>query len=409
MPYKRLILHKNKALKYTTLILFFILSLINYSCGKSSNVHQDDDVFPDVSVSDISIERTDKVATGFFYISLNTSIDREVTCDYTFKDGTAQAGRDYTQKSGKLAIPANQRNATIEVNINPSYLREPNLVFQIELSNGSNCILKKSVGICTIITENGNKLSTSQDGYTTPSMYPGKKLVWSDEFSSTSLDITSWNQEIGNGVGGWGNNELQYYTNSSKNTFVSDGNLVIEARKESIDGFQYTSGRMTTKAKREFAFGRIDIRAKLPKGKGIWPALWMLGSNISTIGWPSCGEIDIMELIGSIPNETNGTLHWKGVAGHEYKGDSSRLPSGDFSQQFHVFSLVWEQNSIAWLLDDVEFYRMTSNDFGNAVYPFNAPQFFIFNVAVGGNWPCFPDDNTQFPQRMFVDYVRVFQ
>jgi beta-glucanase (GH16 family) len=145
-------------------------------------------------------------------------------------------------------------------------------------------------------------------------------------------------------------------------------------------------------------------------GKGIWPALWMLGANINTVSWPACGEIDIMELIGTFPGRTYGTMHWKNTSGtNSNKGSEFNLASGNFSDKFHVFSIIWEQDMIKWLVDDQLFLTTTRSDVGAANYPFNAPEFLLFNVAVGGNWPGPPDANTQFPQRMFVDYVRVFQ
>jgi beta-glucanase (GH16 family) len=164
---------------------------------------------------------------------------------------------------------------------------------------------------------------------------------------------------------------------------------------------------MTTQDKKFFKFGRIDIRAKLPVGKGIWPALWMLGTNINSVGWPACGEIDIMELIGTYPERVTGTMHWSGTS--QSKGLNYSLSTGDFSQQFHAFSIIWTQDNIQWFVDDQLYLSASSADVGVAAYPFNADEFFIFNVAVGGNWPGSPDNSTLFPQRMFVDYVRVFQ
>ena len=196
----------------------------------------------------------------------------------------------------------------------------------------------------------------------------------------------------------------------SKNTFISNGNLIIEARKETIGGFNYSSCRMTTQDKKFFRFGRIDIRAKLPVGNGIWPALWMLGTNISEAGWPACGEIDIMELIGKTPATVYGTLHWSNSAGtHTSKGANYALTSGDFSKKFHVFSIIWVQDNIQVLVDDQKYLEVPATNLGVTINPFNLNQFFIFNVAVGGNWPGSPDNTTEFPQRMFVDYVRVFQ
>ena len=166
---------------------------------------------------------------------------------------------------------------------------------------------------------------------------------------------------------------------------------------------------MTTQNKKTFKFGRIDIRAKLPVSKGMWPALWMLGANINSAGWPACGETDIMELVGAYPSRVSATLHWKDGAGaHSSKGANYSSANGDFSQQFHVFSVVWAKDIMKFYVDDNLYLTVNATDAG-ATYPFNADQFFIFNVAVGGDCPGPPDASTQFPQRMFVDYVRVFQ
>lgn len=250
------------------------------------------------------------------------------------------------------------------------------------------------------------KLIVDDTGYSTPLSYPNYSLVWSDEFNGQAIKSTNWTFEIGNS--GWGNNELENYTERIENAFVSHGNLIIEARAEVFGGSNYTSARMITRAKKSFKYGRIDIRAKLPTGQGIWPALWMLGSNIGTVGWPACGEIDIMELIGKSPNKVYGTLHWgASVASHQSSGNNYTLSSGIFNDQFHVFSMVWDANQIQLFVDDNPAY-FTKNINDNAL-PFNNDFFFIFNVAVGGDWPGSPDGTTQFPQRMIVDYVRVFQ
>ncbi len=385
--------------------LFFFLS-----CGDNDNGMPDVTItLPEISVGDISIERTSVDEMGSFYITLNKTYTEDVSVQYEFVDGTAQKGKDYSADGGTLIIPANNLSKSIEIKIFGNKVREENRQFTIVLKNPSKCTLKKSIGIFTIVAENGTELSTSDIGYFSTSTYPNKQLIWSDEFDGNTLNDNFWNYEIGNGVGGWGNNELEYYTNNTKNIFISNGNLIIEARKEQILGYPYSSARITTKNKKEFTFGRIDIRAKLPKGKGVWPALWMLGANISSVGWPTCGEIDIMELIGSSPSEIHGTLHWKGIDGHTSKGQNYFLQLGDFSQEFHVFSLEWKEDTLTWMIDGKSYLTISKSEFGAAVYPFNADQFVIFNVAVGGNWPGSPDESTTFPQRMFVDYIRVFQ
>ena len=222
-----------------------------------------------------------------------------------------------------------------------------------------------------------------------------------------SLDLSAWTFETGNG--GWGNNELEYYTDRSENASLQDGKLVIHALKESFGGASYTSARIKTQGKKEFTFGRIDIRAILPKGKGVWPALWMLGGNINTVGWPASGEMDIMELLGHEPTRVYGTLHYGSLSNHGQRGDNYVLTTGSFSDQFHVFSVEWKQDQVSFYIDNNLYQTITKTDIGDYPYPFNAPFFFIFNVAVGGNWPGNPDATTYLPQWMIVDYVRVYQ
>jgi beta-glucanase (GH16 family) len=393
-------------LSRSVIYITFSLAMLNvFSCSKGS------DPLPELSIQGVSQERKTTESTMKFRLTLSKPALNAVSVDYVLIDGTASSPADYMAASGTVSIPENQTQATIDVLINadPLNKRLPNLEFTVSLSNPKSCTIATSSAKGTIITEDGTYLVTDNSGYTTPLVYPGYSLVWSDEFSGTSLDASVWNQEIGNGSGGWGNNELEYYTNSPKNTFVSNGNLIIEARKETFDRFNYTSGRMTTQEKKLFKSGRIDIRAKLPVGKGIWPALWMLGANITSAGWPACGEIDIMELVGTAPSTVYGTLHWSTGGSHSSKGANYSLLTGDYSKQFHVFSIVWKQTGIAWYVDDQKFLEISAADVAADIYPFNSDQFFIFNVAVGGNWPGSPDNTTEFPERMFVDYIRVFQ
>lgn len=246
------------------------------------------------------------------------------------------------------------------------------------------------------------------DGYITPISYEGMSLIWNDEFNGASLNETDWNYEIGTGSNGWGNNELQYYRR--ENTSVANGFLTIEARRENFSGNAYTSSRLTTQGKVDFRYGRIDIRALLPEGQGIWPALWMLGDNFSTVGWPACGEIDIMEMVGGgdgRDDTVHGTIHWDNNGSKADTGGSTRLSSGIFNDRFHVFTLQWDAEKIQWYMDDRLFYSVDTTP--EALSEFRNEFFFIFNVAVGGNWPGSPDASTSFPQKMVVDYVRVFQ
>lgn len=244
-------------------------------------------------------------------------------------------------------------------------------------------------------------------GYSTPESYNGYTLVWQDEFDGDALNTSNWSFETGTGTSGWGNNELQYYR--EENTSVGNGVLTIEARNESFGGSNYTSSRITTQGKQEFKYGRIDIRAALPYGQGLWPALWMLGDNFSTIGWPECGEIDIMELTGGGDGDKTvfGTIHWDDDGTKADYGETTSLSSGTFADEFHVFSIIWDDQSITWYVDDKQ-YLVVDITPAN-LEEFHNEFFFIFNVAVGGNLPGSPDASTVFPQRMYVDYVRVFQ
>lgn len=285
-----------------------------------------------------------------------------------------------------------------------TYKESGTYTIQINAHTNPNAYISDTKQVTVVIPET----PISNEGYTTPTEYEGFALVWQDEFEGSSVNTSNWTHEIGTGSNGWGNNELQYYR--AENTTVKDGYLIITA-KESFSGSNYTSSRMVTKGKKEFKYGRIDIRAMLPKGQGIWPALWMLGANFPGINWPACGEIDIMEMIGGAGREktVHGTLHWDNNGSHACTCDKPgySLPSGTFADKFHVFTIIWDENFIKWYADDVLFNTIDISPAG--LSEFQNEFFFIFNVAVGGNWPGNPDGTTVMPQKMIVDYIRVFQ
>ncbi|MGL1889258.1 MAG: glycoside hydrolase family 16 protein [Reichenbachiella sp.] len=278
-------------------------------------------------------------------------------------------------------------------------------IYDIEVRayGSSGRYISKTNEVNVIVGDIGGPVDV-EDGYNTPLTYEGMNLVWQDEFSGSQLDTDSWTYEIGTGNSGWGNNELQYYTDD--NTTVSDGVLTIEAREESFQGSNYTSSRIVTDGKESFRYGRIDMRAVLPQGQGIWPALWMLGSNFRAVSWPACGEIDIMEMVGGSENTTHGTVHWDNNGNANY-GGKYQLDEGIFSDEYHVFTIIWNSSAITWYVDDVQFHVIDTTP--ASLSEFHNEFFFIFNVAVGGNWPGSPDANTRFPQQMKVDFVRVFQ
>ncbi|WP_396143598.1 family 16 glycosylhydrolase [Flavobacterium sp.] len=278
-------------------------------------------------------------------------------------------------------------------------------------------LIKNKISLITLILVSSFLNSCSTDEKQT--VVTKTQLVMSDEFNEDGAPNTSlWNYDIGTGSNGWGNNELQYYTNRASNIKVENGMLHITARNEQYMGKAYTSARILTKGKYDTKYGRIEARIKLPRGKGIWPAFWMLGSNIetaieipdnpNTVAWPQCGEIDIMEYLGNKPTEFFGTVHGPGYSGGASIGKTYTLPNSRFDTDFHVFGIEWDENYINFYVDDKLYNQITPEDVPGE-WVFNQPFYIILNVAVGGNLPGSPDSQTPFPQTMLVDYIRVYQ
>jgi len=357
-----------------TCLLALLVLIMNMSCKKEAKAVEPTNLQLVVTVSKDGSGRVDFVATA-------TNASRYL---FSFGQGTNESirsndGKAYTiyAESGTYTVKAIAYSTT-----------------------------DKSVEITQQITVDKNEV-IDNTGYTSPETYPGMTLAWQDEFNGSELDSKFWSFEEGNGTEGWGNWELQYYR--KENTKVNNGYLTITAKKESFGGKEYTSSRLKTQGKKDFLYGRIDFRAKLPKGQGIWPAFWALGANINTTPWPFSGEIDIMEMVGGGAGKDNtlhGTVHYED-GGHKYIGGSTTLKSGDFYDKFHVFSIVWTPTSIKWYLDNEEFYSFDTT--GANKDEFRKPYFLLINLAVGGNWPGPPNANTVFPQKYIVDYVRVFQ
>ncbi|MGM0580405.1 MAG: glycoside hydrolase family 16 protein [Bacteroidota bacterium] len=291
-----------------------------------------------------------------------------------------------------------------------TYQNEGEYEIRVQAHATSDDFIEESQAVEIILPEeddgDDNSDSPSFEGYESPLEYEGYELVWQDEFEADQLS-DDYTFEIGTGSNGWGNNESQYYR--EENTRLEDGYLVIQAKEENFQGQEYTSSRIITEGKKEFKYGRFDIRARMPYGQGIWPAIWMLGSNFRDVGWPYCGEIDIMEMIGGQGREAtvHGTVHWQSNDGYANYGHSKDLSDGTLADKFHVFSIIWDENSIEWLIDGQSYGSIDTTP--SHLDEFREEFFFIFNVAVGGNWPGYPDENTEFPQEMWIDYVRVFQ
>jgi beta-glucanase (GH16 family) len=235
------------------------------------------------------------------------------------------------------------------------------------------------------------------------------QLVMQDEFDTNgSLDQSLWSYNIGKGTNGWGNNELQYYTDRPENIIVENGMLKITAREELYLGTSYTSARILTKGKYEKKYGRIEARIKLPWGKGLWPAFWMIGANSDTVIWPQCGEIDIMEYLGNQPTKVFGSVHGPGYSGGNSVSQTFTLQSDRFDTDFHIFGIEWGENYINYYVDDVLYNQITPADV-TGEWVFNQPFYIILNIAVGGNLPGSPNNDTVFPQTMLVDYIRVYE
>ena len=279
------------------------------------------------------------------------------------------------------------------------------------LTARAGCISNSVAALALLLAIHSNPVSAE------PAMPASEwKVVWSDEFKQpdgSAPDPSKWSYETGGS--GWGNNELEYYTSRTNNVRIEDGKLVIEARKESYSGKDYTSGRLLTKGKWSGTHGRIEARIKIPRGQGVWPAFWMLGTNIDLAGWPACGEIDIMENIGKEPGTVHGTVHGPQTGG-DYNGGigvtgKCVLPDGKaLADGFHVYAVEWATNRITWFLDGRPYFEATPAKLPkNSKWVFEQPQYLLLNLAIGGGWPGYPDATSTYPQRMVVEYVRVYE
>tara|TARA_B100000809_G_scaffold77865_2_gene75727 strand:+ start:26043 stop:26882 length:840 start_codon:yes stop_codon:yes gene_type:complete len=235
------------------------------------------------------------------------------------------------------------------------------------------------------------------------------EISMQDEFDTNGApDGTLWNYNIGTGDNGWGNNELQYYTDRSENITVQSGMLLITAEKEDYEGSVYTSARILTKGKFKQQYGRFEARIKLPYGKGMWPAFWLLGSNIDTVPWPGCGEIDIMEYKGQEPTTLHGSIHGPGYSGATPVTKTYMLENDRFDTGFHVFGIEWTPDYINYYVDDVLYNQITPAD-ADGQWVFDQPFYILINLAVGGSFAGAPNEETVFPQTMLVDYIRVYK
>jgi beta-glucanase (GH16 family) len=382
---------------FTILSIVFILN----SCNSD-----DEKKLPSIFIESIQVEEGNTTNYLEVMLTLTNSVDYDLSVDVRTVDGTAIKGEDYTDLYEVIIFSAGQEQALFDIEILGDDIPEDNEIFSIRLENPLNVKIDNRTATVTLINDDEHIFSIPETGYSTPETYEGMTLVWSDEFDGPEINSNNWTFEIGTGNWGWGNNELQYY--QGDNTSIIDGNLVVEARRQTLENSNYTSSRLITRGKQSFQYGRVDIRAVMPEGQGIWPALWMLGSNHLQVGWPTCGEIDIMEMIGGEErdNVVHGTAHWN-QDGHVSYGQSMTNVSGKLSEEYHVYSIIWDEQSIRWYFDDVNFNTIDITP--AALSAFHDDFFFIMNIAVGGIWAGSPDNTTLFPQWLIVDYIRVFQ
>lgn len=253
--------------------------------------------------------------------------------------------------------------------------------------------------LCFAYCSTSQKITDTQDW----------KLSWSEEFNYNGLpDTTKWSFEVGGH--GWGNNELQYYTRASiNNAEVSNGSLKIKALRQKIGNREYTSARLVSKGKADFTYGKIEIMAKLPAGRGLWPAIWMLGTNIKTVGWPECGEIDIMEHVGFEKDSVLGTIHTKAYNHIKGTQKGKKIFIANPYDTYHLYSIEWTPERVDFFLDNNLYYHVQNEHKTTAEWPFDSPFFLLMNIAVGGNLGGKQGvDTTVFPAAMEVDYIRVY-
>ena len=274
--------------------------------------------------------------------------------------------------------------------------------------------LNSIIAVCLFFFACSEEEMVSQNKDTNDWEIEGWNIVWQDEFDKDSLDLTKWSREIGGH--GWGNNELQFYTDSDSNSYVENGNLILKAQVVpqgigSSKGLRYySSARLRTYGKGDWKYGRIEVKAKVASGQGIWPAIWMLPTDWLFGGWPSSGEIDIMEHVGYDLGVVHGSVHTEAYNHKINTQRSSARKIANVDTEFHVYSIIWDKDKISFFIDDVQYFLFENDQQGNyKTWPFDQRFHLLINIAVGGDWPGNPDNSTNFPRKMLVDYVRVYE
>ena len=343
-----------------------------------------------------------------FDVRIDEAKTEEVRVQYATVDGSATAGEDYIATSGTLTFAPGETKKSIEVDIIVDEWLEPDENFVVALSAPEGGYLRDNIQEAVgTIRNDDTSIQISDAGYSTPDSYPGMTLVWGDEFDTPGVpDPSKWTYDLGNGAWGWGNNELQNYTNSPENVTVQDGRCYIFARNDG--GF--TSARLKTQGIFDFQYGRVDIRAILPIGQGIWPAGC---SDPTSTRWAGPRVARSTSWSSSVTSRASCTARYTGDRTTPTDSTTASLPphwnSRPRSLTSSTSSLEWQEDEIKLFLDDQHYHTITPANMNGFEYPFNDAFFFIMNVAIGGNWPGDPDDTTPFPGFMAVDYIRVFQ
>jgi beta-glucanase (GH16 family) len=334
------------------------------------------------------------------------------TSSETANAGQQDSNKDTTQQSS-TTTNSNDNNSSTGTTISSTTSKKSSS----SVSTSNNIPASSSnTGNTSGTQNNGNSGNNDNSGNSANAEKPKWNLSWSDEFSGTTLDASNWVYELGNGNDGWGNKELQYYTDSTKNVYQNDGNLIIKALKDETTG-QITSGRIKTQGKFSTKYGKLEARMKLPVGTGLWPAFWMMPEKDIYGGWAASGEIDIMENKGRLPGEVYGTLHYGGSwPNNKYSGDTYTFPQGQSTAEFHTYSVEWEPGEIRWYVDGKLYqtqnnWYTTSSNGERFSYPapFDQNFYVIFNLAFGGNFDGGKQDLSAIPGEMAVDYVRAYE
>ena len=340
------------------------------------------------------------------FIALAACSDGDNICEPIVDDSSSSVAQSSESREGSSSStdPALSAADGIEnLSSCSSKVTEP-----AEVTENLSSSTKGDSGTEAGMTSSSSAISSSSEG----SSEPAETYLWNDEFDGDAIDNSKWTFDIGTGSSGWGNNEWEYYTDRKENAYVKDGVLHIRAQKEDYEEQKYTSARMLTKGKFSFKYGTVEARIALPTGKGIWPAFWMLGENFDTVGWPACGEIDIIEAVNT-ENKIYGTNHWANGSEYATYGNNT----GNYRDQkyelditqFHTYKFTWDEKYIRMFVDDFMYHEILIENNEGDTEEFHKPFFFLLNVAVAGNWPGFDVDDTQFPNEMLVDYIRVTQ